>query len=127
MNIRGTGAKAYDAEMVTKFFEAGIGSKVTKAEAKNILDDASHELRDNFEGATSSAGLGGKNGMVAALKRTAKQLAQAGNLTAGAAEILAEFSSGDGELAHAVADIKSEVAYNRRHHTPPPRSRSHGT
>jgi len=124
MNITGRGAKAYDADMVTRFFEAGIGSKVTKKEAETILDDATHELRDNFEGARSSRGL---TGTVNALKRTAKQLAQNGNLTSAAEAVLAEFSAGSGELAHAMADIKSEVAYNKRHYSAPSRRTNYGT
>ncbi len=124
MNIRGTGAKAYDADMVTKFFEAGIGSKVNKTEAQNILNDAAHELRDRFEGARSSKGL---TGIVNALKRTAKELAKSGNLTECAATVLADWVAGGGELQHAIDDIKSEVAYNKRHYSPPPRRRSYGT
>lgn len=124
MNIRGTGAKAYDADMVTKFFEAGLGTKVNKREAETILNDAAHELRDNFEGSRSSRGL---TKMVNALKRTAKELAKSGNLTAGAEGVMAEWIKGGGELEHAIDDIKSEVAYNRRHYSPPPRRRSYGT
>ena len=124
MNIRGKGAKAYDADMVTKFFEAGLGTKVNKREAETILSDASHELRDHFEGSRSTRGL---TAMVNALKRTAKELSKSGNLTSGAESVLAEWIAGGGELEHAIEDIKSEVAYNKRQYSPPPRRRSYGT
>lgn len=124
MRITGSGAKAYDADMVTKFFEAGIGSKVNKKEVTDLLKDSAMELKDNFEGERSTRGL---TSMVAALKRTAKQLAASGNLTAGAADAIAEFANGGAELAHAISDVKDEVAYNKRHYTAPPRRRSSGT
>lgn len=124
MRIQGKGAKAYDADMVTRFFEASLGTKVNKREAETILSDTAHELRDNFEGSRSSRGL---TSMVNALKRTAKELAKSGNLTSGAEDAIASWLGTGGDLEHAMADIKSEVAYNRRQYSPPPRRRSYGT
>lgn len=115
MKIVGSGNKVLDKDLLSKLaVSQKSNNNINQTEAKNAVSAARTALKDEFAGATSSAGMARAEKAIA---NTLKLAIESGWVKSGASkEILNAFleGTGKGSLSATVADIKADIKKSSR-------------